>query len=60
MKGRMFKDVLVQPGSKTMGFLEAGKVKEAEKLVKCCRRMCEANYDYAVVQQVRRENPDLF
>ena len=57
---RVFKGVLVQPGSKTSALLEAGKVKEAEKLGKCCAKMYDANYDYAVVQQVRKENPDLF
>ncbi len=61
MKGyRFFKGVWVQSGSKIGEFLEKGDTKSAEKLLKCMNRMSDAHYDYKVVQQVRRENPDLY
>lgn len=60
MKARLFKGVWVQPGSKTMELLEAGKTKEAERLSECCRKMYEANYNYDVVQKIRKANPDLY
>lgn len=48
------------PGSKMWEFLERGDTKSADKLLKCVNRMSDAYYEYKVVQEVRKGNPDLY
>jgi len=57
---RVFKGLQVQKGTKLMELLEKGETKLAEKLVKCINKMSDANYEYKVVQEVRKANPDLY
>ena len=57
---RVFKGLQVQKGTKLMELLEKGETKLAEKLVKCINKMSDATYEYKVVQEVRKANPDLY
>lgn len=60
MKGRAYKGVTVMPNSKMWELLEKGDTKSADKLLKCVNRMSDAHYEYKIVQEVRKGNPDLY
>lgn len=57
---RVFKGLQVQKGTRLMEYLEKGDTKMADKLVKCLNKMSDAAYEYKVVQEVRKGNPDLY